>query len=66
MAAEILSWSRSRGIFAGVALKGATLREDGGANEELYGSRRPNREILTGATSAPAAAGPLLAILAKY
>src|SRR5262249_37772202 len=36
--AEILSWSRSRGVFAGIALKGATLRPDEGANEAMYGT----------------------------
>jgi lipid-binding SYLF domain-containing protein len=66
MTAEILSWSRSRGIFAGVALSGSTLREDAGANEELYGSAWPNREILTGAVQAPEAAQRLLAILERY
>ena len=37
MMAEILSWSHSRGVFAGVSLQGSTLREDAGENKELYG-----------------------------
>jgi lipid-binding SYLF domain-containing protein len=48
MNAEILSYSRSRGLFAGISIEGATLRPDGGANRELYGRDATNREILTG------------------
>jgi SH3 domain-containing YSC84-like protein 1 len=48
MRAEILSYSRSRGVFAGVALEGGTLREDDSANKDLYGKPTTNREILTG------------------
>jgi lipid-binding SYLF domain-containing protein len=48
MRAEILSWSRSRGVFAGVSLKGSTLRPDEEANRELYGKSITNREIVTG------------------
>jgi SH3 domain-containing YSC84-like protein 1 len=55
--AEILSYSRSRGLFAGVALTGATMRPDKDANTELYGHAVGNREILGGDVSAPAAAG---------
>ncbi len=47
--AELLSYSRSRGVFAGLALEGATLRPDKDANKELYGREIANREILTGA-----------------
>jgi lipid-binding SYLF domain-containing protein len=58
--AEILSYSRSRGVFAGLALEGATLRPDKDANKELYGKELANREILTGGTvKAPAAATKL-------
>jgi lipid-binding SYLF domain-containing protein len=46
--AEMLSYSRSRGIFAGIALEGATLRPDKEADHELYGHEVSNREILTG------------------
>jgi len=48
MNAEMLSYSRSRGLFAGISLEGATLRPDGGTNRELYGPDATNREILTG------------------
>lgn len=58
--AEMLSYSRSRGIFAGLALEGATLRPDKDADKELYGRDVTNKEILTtGAVQAPAGAGKL-------
>jgi len=51
--AEMLSYSRSRGLFAGISLEGATLRPDEGANKELYGREATNREILTGEFKTP-------------
>ena len=57
MHAEMLSYSRSRGLFAGISLQGATLRPDGETNRELYGHDATNREILTGDFKTPAAAG---------
>ena len=54
--AEILSYSRARGLFAGISLDGATLRPDGETNRELYGRDATNREILTGDFTAPASA----------
>jgi len=66
MSAEILSWSRSKGIFAGVALKGATMRPDRDVNRELYGRDIGNREILmTGMRPTPAAE-PLVHELDRY
>lgn len=65
MMAEILAWSRARGVFAGVSLQGSTLREDSGENEELYGRTVTNREIVTGTMAAPAAAADLMAALTK-
>jgi lipid-binding SYLF domain-containing protein len=56
MHAEILSYSRSQGLFAGIALTGATLRPDGETNRELYGHDATNREILTGNFKTPAVA----------
>jgi lipid-binding SYLF domain-containing protein len=56
MNAEMLSYSRSRGLFAGISLEGATLRPDGETNRELYGHDATNREILTGDFQTPAAA----------
>jgi lipid-binding SYLF domain-containing protein len=64
--AEILAWSRSKGLFAGVALKGATLRPDSEQNEELYGKKMHSREIITSATPVPAAASGLIAALGKF
>lgn len=61
MTAEILAWSRARGLFAGISVKGATLRPSQDWNEELYGRRIPNREILlTSAVAIPDAARPLI------
>jgi len=57
MNAEMLSYSRSRGLFAGISLEGATLRPDGETNRELYGRDATNREILDGDFATPAVAG---------
>jgi lipid-binding SYLF domain-containing protein len=56
MKAEMLSYSRSRGLFAGISLEGATLRPDEETNRELYGRATTNREILTGDFKTPAVA----------
>jgi lipid-binding SYLF domain-containing protein len=64
--AEILSWSRSKGLFAGIALTGATLRPDNDVNKELYGSALSAREILQGDVEPTPAARPLLASLNRY
>jgi lipid-binding SYLF domain-containing protein len=56
MNAEILSYSRSRGLFAGIALSGVTLRPDGETNRELYGREATNHEILTSDLKTPAIA----------
>src|SRR5579862_8217312 len=53
--AEMLSYSRSRGLFAGISLEGATLRPDADTNRELYARDATNREILTGEFKTPAA-----------
>jgi SH3 domain-containing YSC84-like protein 1 len=67
MTAEILTWSRSKGLFAGISLSGATLREDGEWNTELYGHKISNREILTGPDiPPPAQAAALMAELNRY
>jgi lipid-binding SYLF domain-containing protein len=64
--AEILSWSRSQGLFAGLALEGATLRQDLDDNAELYGRKMENREIVDSGVRAPRAAARLLELLNKY
>ncbi len=66
MTAEILSWSRSRGVFAGVSLQGATLREDLDDNEALYSSRMQNADIVKKQVAFPVAASNLQAVLKKY
>jgi lipid-binding SYLF domain-containing protein len=64
--AEILSYSRSKGLFAGLSLEGSTLRSDDGANKALYGKELSAKEIVReGKVAAPASAKPLLAILRK-
>ncbi len=66
MRAEMLSWSRSRGAFAGIALQGATMRADDDVDAALYGSGIDRKEVLRGKKPAPAAAAELLAVLSKY
>ncbi len=66
MQAEILTYSRSRGAFAGVALDGATLRPDGEGNKELYGnSELTSKEIVMGKMKMPPAARSLVSQLNK-
>lgn len=66
LTAEILSWSRSRGAFAGISLQGATLRQDLSANRDLYGQTLETREIIQGERPLPEAAKPLVEVLNKY
>jgi lipid-binding SYLF domain-containing protein len=65
MKAQMLSYSRSRGIFGGVSLSGATLRPDGGANENLYGRKVSAQEIMGGKVPMPPEAETLIAQLQK-
>ncbi|HEU0124566.1 MAG TPA: lipid-binding SYLF domain-containing protein [Bryobacteraceae bacterium] len=66
MRAEILSWSRSRGAFAGISLKGSTMRDDEDAIKALYGSKMKNADIVFSNTPPPASASKLLTLLSKY
>src|SRR5579864_5129635 len=66
LTAEILTWSRARGLFAGLSLSGATLREDSDWNAELYGKSITNKEVVTGNIAAPAAAAEFMAGLNRY
>ena len=66
MTAEILTWSRSRGVFAGLSLSGATLRQDLDTNQNLYGKPLLNKQIVQGDVKPPAAAAEFLALLNKY
>lgn len=66
MKAEILSYSRSRGLFAGISLEGSTLRSDGRANEKLYGRKLTAKEILhQGKVGVPACGRDLAGLLNK-
>lgn len=66
LTAEMLSYSRSRGVFAGVSLEGSTLRQDLDVNRGLYGKTMTNKEIIAGNPTPPASAKLLLADLNKY
>jgi SH3 domain-containing YSC84-like protein 1 len=66
MHAELLTYSRSRGLFAGISLQGATLRPDSDWNKELYGASLSNQDIVLGTTAPPAGAARFLATLNKY
>ncbi|HSW51461.1 MAG TPA: lipid-binding SYLF domain-containing protein [Bryobacteraceae bacterium] len=66
MTAEILSWSRSRGVFAGIALNGATLRQDLDDNRELYGKRLANKEIVNQEVAVPRTAERLISLFNKH
>jgi lipid-binding SYLF domain-containing protein len=66
MRAQLLTYSRARGLFAGISLEGATLRPDDDANKDLYGRQPSNAEIVQGTIPPPAAAAGLIAELNKY
>jgi len=67
LTAEILTWSRQRGLFAGISLSGATLREDSDWNRDLYGKKITNRDIIMkGTVKAPTEAGALMTELNRY
>jgi SH3 domain-containing YSC84-like protein 1 len=63
MNAEMLTYSRARGLFAGVSLEGSTLREDGDANKLVYGREISARDIVKGGVDVPAAAKPMVDLL---
>jgi lipid-binding SYLF domain-containing protein len=65
MGTEILSYSRSRGAFAGLSLEGAVLKQDSSGNERIYGRKIEPREILLRGVGVPAAAQPLIVTLKK-
>jgi lipid-binding SYLF domain-containing protein len=66
MHAKILAYSRSRGLFAGLSLEGATLRPDTDANTKLYGAEATPKQIVAGEASPPESVGGLLLTIAKY
>jgi SH3 domain-containing YSC84-like protein 1 len=63
MQAEMLTYSRSRGLFAGVSLEGSTLRSDGDGNKAVYGSELSAREIVKGTVAVPSAAKRMIDLL---
>jgi lipid-binding SYLF domain-containing protein len=66
MRAEILSYSRSRGLFAGVSLEGSTLRSDGGANRNLYGKKLDAQDIVQGGKAGtPPSGRDLVSVLSR-
>jgi SH3 domain-containing YSC84-like protein 1 len=66
MRAEMLTYSRSRGLFAGISLEGSTLRQDNGANESLYGKKVTAEDIVRkGAVAVPPSGQEMIALLNK-
>jgi len=66
MKAKILSYSRSRGVFAGIELKGVTVHQDEDANKAVYGKPMTSTEILAGTVTVPPSSKPLVQTLTKY
>ncbi len=66
MSAEILSWSRSKGLFAGISLDGATLRNDLDENAVMYGQKWTAKQILGSGAKPPEMAAKLISVLNKY
>jgi lipid-binding SYLF domain-containing protein len=65
MHAEILSYSRAQGLFAGINLSGGVLKPDGDDNQELYGRKVTPEAVLTGGTAAPAATAAFMKSLQR-
>ena len=66
MHAEMLTWSKSKGVFGGISLDGSTMRPDDDANKELYGASAKNPEILTGKYPVPDTAKAFVTALDKF
>ena len=66
MRADILSWSRSRGIFGGISLQGGTLRADEDVDKALYGQAETSQAILTGKVTAPEGSDAYISKLSQY
>ena len=64
--AELLTYSRARGLFAGVSLQGATLRPDDDANKDMYGTTMSNQDVVLGSVKLPSSAARLIAALNKH
>lgn len=66
LTAEMLTYSRTRGVFAGIALDGTTVTPDRGEDRKVYGHEVRNQEIVRGQVAAPEAAGALISVLKQY
>ena len=66
MRAQVLTYSRARGVFAGVSLNGAVLKQDKDSTRDFYGHMVTFKAALTGEVEPPAAANPFLSTLAKW
>jgi lipid-binding SYLF domain-containing protein len=66
MRAQVLTYSRSRGLFAGLELSGAVVKQDRNSTRDFYGHMVPFKASLTGAVEPPKAAYPFLSVLAKW
>jgi len=64
--AELLTYSRTRGLFAGVSLQGATLRPDDDANKDMYGKTMSNQDVVLGSAQPPRSAAGLIAALNRH
>jgi lipid-binding SYLF domain-containing protein len=66
MRAEMISYSRAKGLFVGLSLEGATLRPDGGENKKLYGHEMANSQILMGKVQPPRGARAFVSVLNRH
>ncbi len=66
MQAEMLTYSRARGLFAGVSLEGSTLRADNEADTLVYGSQIPAKQIVAGSVAVPSAARGMIDVLTQH
>jgi lipid-binding SYLF domain-containing protein len=66
MRAQVLTYSRARGVFAGVSLNGAVMKQDKDSTRDFYGHMVTTKASLTGEVEAPAASNPFLTTLAKW
>jgi lipid-binding SYLF domain-containing protein len=66
MKAEVLTYSRARGLFAGMALNGAVIRQDNSSTQTFYGDAIPYKTLLTGGTQPPQEAKPFITAISKY
>ena len=66
MRAEVLTYSRARGVFAGLTVNGAVIEQDADATRAFYGHQTSFRDILQGGVVAPSGSGPFLSAVKKF